>query len=218
MRIVTNYWVTFCFTTYVFDSHADLCLIPPESIPFKPESESELSTVYYFTPGSESKSISLIQSRNLNRFRHWMTDSGPQCSKVACLPQNARPPMWFLQLRAILQLCPFIHIFDVFQEWKCHEPRYMESKRSRNQSFLVNRNRGRNRFRMAMLCWKRNRNQPQFFLAESESESAPVFLAESESISVSWDQAQVCPTQYEKCETSISFLNMRQFNFSLTFH
>ena len=42
---------------------------------------------------------------------------------------------------------------------------------------------------------------------ETESESAPVFLAESESISVSWDQAQVCPTQYEKCETSISFLN-----------
>ena len=63
--------------------------------------------------------------------------------------------------------------------------------------FLVNRNRGRNRFLMAMLCWKRNRNQPQCF-----------FLAESESISVSWDQAQVCPTQYEKCETSISFLNI----------
>ena len=36
MRIVTNYWVTFCFTIYVFDSHADLCLIPPESIPFNP--------------------------------------------------------------------------------------------------------------------------------------------------------------------------------------
>ena len=47
-----------------------------------------------------------------------------------------------------------------------------------------------------MLCWKRNRNQPQFFLAESES------------ISVSWDQAQVCPTQYEKYETSIIFLNI----------
>ena len=39
-------------------------------------------------------------------------------------------------------------------------------------------------------------------LLETESESAPAFLAESESISVSWDQAQVCPTQYEKCETS----------------
>ena len=58
MRIVTNYWVTFCFTIYVFDSHADLCLIPPESIPFKPESESELSTFYYFTPG-----------QNRNQFR-----------------------------------------------------------------------------------------------------------------------------------------------------
>ena len=45
-------------------------------------------------------------------------------------------------------------------------------------------------------------------LLETESESSPVFLAESESISVIWDQAQVCPTQYEKCETSISFLNI----------
>ena len=35
--------------------------------------------------------------------------------------------------------------------------------RSRNQSFLVDRNRSLNRFRMAMLCWKWNRNQPQFF-------------------------------------------------------
>ena len=210
MRIVTNYWVTFCFTIYVFDSHADLCLIPPESIPFKPESESELSTVYYFSPESESESIPLMQSRNRNRFRHWMTDSGPQCSKVACLPQNARPPMWFLQLRAILQLCllpeaTFIHIFDVFLgvEVSWTPPYGIKTElipepkvRSQNQYFLVNRNRGRNRFRMAMLCWKRNRNQPQFFLAESES------------ISVSWDQAQVCPTQYEKCETSISFLNI----------
>ena len=56
-----------CFLFYnicVLNSHADLCLIPPELIPFKPESESELSTFYYLTPGSESKSIPLIQSGN----------------------------------------------------------------------------------------------------------------------------------------------------------
>ena len=54
--------------------------------------------------------------------------------------------------------------------------------RSRNQSFLVKRN--RNRFHMTMLCWNRNRYQLQFFRAESES------------IPVSWNQAQVC-TEYE---------------------
>ena len=136
-----------------------------------------------------------------------------------------RPPMFqsglFAPKRSALDViftatCDFTampfarsHIYSYFWRFflggKCHGPRHMESKtelipepkvRSRNQSFLFNRNCSRNRFRMAMLCWKRNRNQPQLFLAESES------------ISVSWDQAQVFPTQYEKCETSIIFLNI----------
>ena len=72
-----------CVCVCVFDSHADWRLIPPESIPFKPESDSELSTVYYFTPESESESIPLIQSRESEsippmneRFRPPMFQSG----------------------------------------------------------------------------------------------------------------------------------------------
>ena len=53
-----------------------------------------------------------------------------------------------------------------------------ESPESPNRSFLVNRN--RNRFLIAILCWNQNRNQLQFFRGESES------------IPVSWNQAQVC--------------------------
>ena len=162
----------------MFDSHADLCLIPPESIPFKPESESELSTVYYFTPESESESIPLIQSRESEsippmneRFRPPMFQSG------LFAPKRSAPDVIFTATGAILQLyllpeATFIHIFDFFLgvEVSWTPPYGIKTElipepkvRSRNQYFLVNRNRSRNRFRVAMLCWKRNRNQPQFF-------------------------------------------------------
>ena len=63
-----------------------------------------------------------------------------------------------------------------------------EASLTRLFSFVV-RNQNKNRFRMVMLCWNRNRNQLQFFLAESES------------IPVSWNQAQLCGTyrQFHWC-------------------
>ena len=67
---------------YVFDSHADLCLIPPESIPFKPESvrikhglllhpgiRIEINSA---DPKSESESIPPLN----DRFRVPMFQSG----------------------------------------------------------------------------------------------------------------------------------------------
>ena len=157
---------------YVFDSHADLCLIPPESIPFKPESDSELSTVYYLTPESESESIPLIQSRESEsippmneRFRPPIFQSG------LFAPKRSAPDVIFaatgdFTARPVAR-SHIIHICDVFLgvevSWTppygiktelIPEPQVL----SRNQYFLVNRNRSRNRFRMAMLCWKWNRN------------------------------------------------------------
>ena len=161
----------------MFDSHADLCLIPPESIPFKPESESELSTVYYFTPESESESIPLIQSRESEsippmneRFRPPMFQSG------LFAPKRSAPDVIFTATGDFTAMpVARSHIYSYFYVFLGVEvswtPPYgikteliPEPKvRSRNQYFLVNRNRSRNRFRVAMLCWKRNRNQPQFF-------------------------------------------------------
>ena len=154
----------------MFDSHADLCLIPPESIPFKPESESELSTVYYFSPESESESIPLMQTSLNDRFRPPMFQSG------LFAPKRSAPDVIFKATGDFTAM--FVarsHIYSYFWRFLGVEvswtPPYgikteliPEPKvRSRNQSFLLNRNRSRNRFRMAMLCWKRNRNQLQFF-------------------------------------------------------
>ena len=68
---------------FLFDSHADLCLIPLESIPFKPESESEIKhglllhpwiriEINSADPKSESESIPPLN----DRFRPPMFQSG----------------------------------------------------------------------------------------------------------------------------------------------
>ena len=124
MRIVTNYWVTFCFT-YVFDSHADLCLIPPESIPFKPESESNLA-----------RFITSPRNQNRNQFRWSKVGIGidsvtewpipaANVPKWPVCPKTLGPRCYFY--RAILQPCllpetTFIHIFDVFRGGSVMDP------------------------------------------------------------------------------------------------
>ena len=159
----------------MFDSHADLCWIPPESIPFKPDSESE-SARFITHPGiriginsadpkSESESIPSLN----DRFRPPMFQSG------LFAPKRSAPDVIFTARGAFtVMLVARSHIYSYFWRFLGVEvswtPPYgikteliPEPKvRSRNSIFSSYRNRSRSQFRTAMLCWKRNRNQPQF--------------------------------------------------------
>ena len=160
---------------------------------------------------SRNQSLFKKSPRNQNRNQFLRTRVGigidstnewpipaPNDPKWPVRPQYARPVWFFLTatgyFAAMLHARSHIYLgwgLDfwpfLFEGGSCHGPpppygikteSIPEPKvRSQNQSFLVNWN--RNQFHMAMLCWNRNRNQLQFFRGESES------------IPVSWNQAQV---------------------------
>ena len=189
----------FLFYIYVFDSNADYVVLDSTGID-SVQAGIRVRTKHVlilhpriridFTPESESESIPLIQSRNRNRFRQWMTDSGPNVPKCLFATIRSAPGCDFYSDGRLYSYacCQKPHLFIVltlFRGGSVMDPALwnqngidsgVESPES--ESILFN--------------WP-----------ESQSGSAPCFLAESDSISVSWDQAQFCPTQYEKCKTSV---------------